>query len=168
MNAQTAVEPAAKPPTTFTPDKKTVLVPSSVKPVDGYVYLASPYSHPSKEQQEARWVVICRVAANMMNRGWRVFSPIAHSHPIEQYGGAKNKGHDFWMNQDLALLAKADALVIATIPGWTFSKGVGMEIEYAKKHGIPILTTRTGVSVSAPSDDWLDVLRVEDAEYKNV
>jgi hypothetical protein len=53
---------------------------------DDLVYLASPYTHADKAVMEDRFRAACRYAACLMRRGINVFSPIAHSHPIAQFG----------------------------------------------------------------------------------
>ena len=50
-----------------------------------YVYLATPYSHPDSGVREFRFVESCATAAKLMNIGFPVVSPIAHSHPIAAY-----------------------------------------------------------------------------------
>lgn len=68
-----------------------------------------------------------------------VFSPIAHSHPIEQHfdeGGVE--GHDFWLRQDFAVLDRCSKLVVLTLPGWEQSRGVAAEIARAHELGIPL------------------------------
>lgn len=103
-----------------------------------YVYLASPYSHASPLIRAQRFEAACKAAAKLMQAGYAVFSPIAHSHPIEQHFGGKVEGLEFWMKQDLPLLAAASRLAVLTLEGWEASRGVAAELEYAKKIGLPI------------------------------
>ena len=101
----------------------------------GYVYLASPYSG-TVEQREQRFVAVCKVAADRMKDGDVIFSPIAHGHAIEQHMGGI-QSHQFWMDQCFAMLRSADMLVVLCLPGWRDSKGVALEIEFAKNNNIP-------------------------------
>jgi hypothetical protein len=106
-----------------------------------YAYLASPYSHENPEIMEERYRLAVLAAADLMMSGWVIFSPIVHSHSIGQQLGKQAGGnlnpvtHNFWMNQDLPLLAAADVLLVLCLPGWRESKGVKEEIEYAKRAG---------------------------------
>lgn len=103
------------------------------------VYLASPYSHPNPAKKEERFRLACEAAGTLMKSGQTVFSPIAHSHPIEQhFRDGRAEGHDFWLKQDFAVLAHCSKLVVLAIDGWEKSKGVAAEMEFAAQHGIPV------------------------------
>jgi len=97
------------------------------------IYLAIPYSGMEEQSFEAS----CRIAAKLMNEGHIVFSPIAHSHPLVAHG-APQGDHDFWMKQDLAVLEHCDEMHIVCLDGWRESRGVGVEIVFAREHNIPI------------------------------
>ena len=102
------------------------------------IYLASPYSkYPAG--REAAYKEVCNEAANVMQSGYAVFCPIAHSHSIEVEGmGGNVMDGDWWLEQDFAVLAKCDELWVYQMPGWKDSYGVSKEIEFAKAKGIPI------------------------------
>lgn len=103
------------------------------------IYLASPYSHADPAERERRYREACRVAGNLMKRGKRVFSPIAHSHPIEQaFEDKRQEGHDFWLYQDFAILRHATELHVLRLEGWERSKGIAAEVEFAVLLGIPV------------------------------
>lgn len=74
-----------------------------------------------------------------MQDGNTVISPIAHSHGVADYlpDNLRLDG-DFWMEQDLPLLAKCDEMAVLCLEGWEASKGLKLEIAFASKHGIPI------------------------------
>ncbi len=104
------------------------------------LYLASPYSHSSLIVMEARFKDACSAAARLMERGYTVFSPIAHSHPIADHLRPDFRTNfDFWMKQDLPILKVSDALVVLKLDGWDKSRGVQAEIAYARANGIPIM-----------------------------
>lgn len=103
---------------------------------DGFVYLASPYSHPFKSVREARVAAVQQKAVQLMEEGYNVFCPIAHTYPLE--GLVKVDKHDFWMKQDIAILQYAQKLFVLCLPGWLSSSGVTEEIKYARDHGIPV------------------------------
>lgn len=106
--------------------------------MSGLHYLASPYSHPNPIIRNQRFDAACKAAAKLMQAGYVVFSPIAHSHPIEQHFGGQIESFDFWMKQDLAVLAASCRLMVLTLDGWEQSRGVAAELEYARKNAIPI------------------------------
>lgn len=102
------------------------------------IYLASPYTHANPAIKEQRFKQVCAVAGRLMKEGKNVFSPIAHSHPIEQYfEDGKPEGHAFWLKQDFAILAKSTKLVVLTLEGWETSTGVAAELQFAQANGIP-------------------------------
>lgn len=108
----------------------------------GYVYLASPYSGTT-DQREQRLVAVCKAAADMMERGIVVYSPIAHGHTVSQY--MPDMSHQFWMDQCLPMLRRAERLAVLRIDGWESSKGVALEIEFAKNNNIPCSFVETSL-----------------------
>ena len=104
----------------------------------GFTYLASPYSHPDEDVRLERYEAACRAAARLMDQGEVVFSPIAHSHPIELVGQPKKPTHDFWMRQDRPILQHAAKLAVLMLPGWQNSKGVSEEVMIAHALHLPV------------------------------
>jgi nucleoside 2-deoxyribosyltransferase len=102
------------------------------------VYLASPYSHPDPDKLEERFQEVCVKAGELMMEGFEVFCPIAHSHPVDIYHKNLPRTHEFWLKQDYAILQHCKVLFVYMMEGWEKSYGVGAEIEFAKKHGIPV------------------------------
>lgn len=101
-------------------------------------YLASPYSHPDAEMRELRFRAVSRVAARLaVERGIMTFCPIAHSHPIsEEMGRLKSPtDHDFWLRWDHPFEGMCVGMTICQLPGWTTSKGVGVEVTRFKAAG---------------------------------
>jgi nucleoside 2-deoxyribosyltransferase len=103
------------------------------------LYLASPYSHPEQHVRELRFREACEAAAILMKKGWVVFSPIAHSHPVSVHGHLDGLDHEFWLRQDFALLDCADTLAVLCLDGWAQSKGTRAEINHATIRGIPVI-----------------------------
>ena len=102
------------------------------------IYLASPYSHPDPVVRENRFKQVCQKAGELMMKGYLVFCPIAHSHPISEYGDVDATSHDFWLTQDFAWLDVCDFLYVYKMDGWENSFGVNEEIKYANSKGIPV------------------------------
>lgn len=104
------------------------------------VYLGSPYTASTLAEMEERFKRVCQEAADLMNEGYEVFSPIVHSHPLADYMDPKLRtDHDFWMRQDLAILKHADFMYVLQLPGWTLSRGLKREMEFATDNGIPVI-----------------------------
>ena len=110
---------------------------------DTLIYLASPYSHPDPAVKADRFEAACKAAAWYMDRGFQVFCPIAHSHPIEQIGLGSIRNEDFWLHQDFAILRHCDELVVLCIDGWETSSGVAREIAFAANNNIPVTYDRS-------------------------
>jgi hypothetical protein len=111
----------------------------------GYQYLAAPYSHPDPQVRLARVVKCATAVANMMKNGGLPFSPLVHGYWTEQ-GAAVELPWELWMEHSFAMLGKAQACYVLTLEGWGLSKGVKAEIEFAKRHAIPLSY--------APADKW--------------
>jgi hypothetical protein len=101
------------------------------------IYLASPYSHPDPAVRQKRFEAACRAAAALLRAGIAVFSPIAHSHPIAQFGVPTT--WDFWQRVDRQYLRHCRALLVLRLSGWETSVGVQAEIELARLWGIPVI-----------------------------
>lgn len=101
------------------------------------IYLAAPYTHPDPKVRQARFEQVTNFAAELMNRGALVFSPITHSHPLA------DKCPDdpqFWERWYMTFLKHwANHLYVLQLSGWDKSKGVAKEIAYAGELGIPIV-----------------------------
>lgn len=100
-------------------------------------YLASPYSHPDPIVRAIRFRQACKAAAKLMRAGEAVFSPIAHSHSVEQQFD-EVEGFEFWMRQDIPILRHCSVLKVLRLPGWKQSKGIAHEMAVAKSLYIPI------------------------------
>ena len=103
------------------------------------VYLATPYSHADKVVRIQRVAQVDAKAAELMEGGYIVFSPISHSHPISEYCGVDSQDHDFWLRQDLWILVLCDELHILCLEGWAESKGIKAEIIKAEEYGMKIV-----------------------------
>ena len=100
------------------------------------IYLASPYTHPDRDVRQERFEAACRAAAALIRRGHVVFSPIAHSHCINQHGLPVE--WSYWERQDRRLLAACEELWVLQLDGWEHSRGVLAEIAIARALGKPV------------------------------
>lgn len=103
------------------------------------IYIASPYTHPDRALVEWRVDAVSAYTARLMREGKVAFSPIAHSHLVADHLEDKRFDFEFWMLQDLPILARCDAMHVLCLDGWRASKGVAREILFALTHAIPIL-----------------------------
>ncbi len=100
------------------------------------IYPASPYSHPDPAVREQRFRAACRLAAAFLRAGMLVFSPIAHSHPLVEFGLPTD--WRFWERYDRAHLERCDEVVVLMLDGWKESAGVQAEIRFARELGKPV------------------------------
>lgn len=110
------------------------------------IYVACPYTGTMKEQQK-RFEQVTQYSASLMQKGYRVFSPITHSHPIyntmpEEFISSIEDPHNFWLNQDLHFMHGCDMVHILCLDGWEDSKGIQAEVNYAKAIGIQVVKIR--------------------------
>lgn len=106
------------------------------------VYVAGPFRCPSQYvpgQQDA-WGIQRNVMAAMTVglEVWRMGAAalIPHANTMFFQNAAPDQ---VWLEGDLALLAKCDAVVM--LPDWERSKGAREEHAFAKERGIPVFYT---------------------------
>lgn len=104
------------------------------------IYLASPYTHPKEDIRLMRSLKAAKAAADLMEKGHIVYSPIVHGHEIARFLPEELAlDHAFWMRQDLTMLTEwADIMMVLTIPGWQASKGIAEEMKGAREKGLVI------------------------------
>jgi hypothetical protein len=101
-------------------------------------YLATPYTlYPLG--RVAAFKMACRVTANLLRAGVPVFSPIAHAHPISEYGNIDPTDRETWLRADRPMMEAARGLIVFKAAGWTESKGVQAEIETFTASGRSVL-----------------------------
>lgn len=105
------------------------------------LYIASPYSHEDAVVRRKRYNEVVGVTAKLTLDGWKVYSPIVHSHPLVEYAASmpthdikrlKDKDHNFWLIYDKTIMRLCDRLVIVLSSGWETSKGLKQEVSYFK------------------------------------
>ncbi len=106
--------------------------------IENYIYLASPYSHPDPQVREERFQEVNKAAAVLMQRGWVVYSPISHSHPIALAHDLP-RGWTFWGRMDKAFIKHALLVAVLMLPGWRESVGIKAEMAIAREFNIPVV-----------------------------
>lgn len=94
------------------------------------IYLACPYSSTVRSDVLERVFKVNLAAAHLFKLGYFVFSTISHTHPIKDVSDLDGD-FDFWAEYDYRMIDHCDRLVVLTLPGWQFSKGVAAEIRHA-------------------------------------
>src|ERR1035437_2595568 len=98
-------------------------------------YLATPYSKYPGGVNDA-FIAAAKLGARLLLIGVKVYSPIAHTHPIAMHGNINPLDHSIWLPFDEAMMALASSLIVAHMHGWQESRGITHEIaffENAKK-----------------------------------
>jgi hypothetical protein len=80
-------------------------------------------------------VVAAELAGRLVLAGVAVFSPIAHSHTVSRAAKIDPFSHNIWLPADRPLFEGAHGLLVAALPGWRESYGIGEEIKWAVEHG---------------------------------
>lgn len=101
------------------------------------IYVGTPYSKWA-DGLDAAFVEAAKLTARLMQAGLKVYSPIAHTHPLAIYGNIDPLNHDIWLPFDGAMMDKADAMIVAMMAGWETSKGVRHEIQVFTEAGKPV------------------------------
>lgn len=101
-------------------------------------YLATPYSK-YKAGINTAFAEAARIAALLLTTGVRVYSPIAHTHPLAIYGNLDPLDHSIWLPFDEAMMEAADCLIVARMDGWDESFGIKHEIEFFQREGKPVI-----------------------------
>lgn len=103
------------------------------------IYLASPYTHRDPAVMEERFEKVTAVAAQLINRGHIIYSPIMHFHPIAVRHELP-RDFAFWKEVNLQILKRCDELWILDLVGLSESRGVMEERLFAREQGIPVNT----------------------------
>jgi hypothetical protein len=98
------------------------------------IYLATPIRPKNGKTLEENVQYAKSLALELWKKGYTVFCPAANSDlPVSL--ADKEVEADRWLNGDIEILARCDALVVS--PGWQLSAGVKGEIACAEMYGIP-------------------------------
>ena len=108
---------------------------SMVKMKPGLYYFAHPYSGKTLQNRIANYELCRKRSAALLLRGYVIFSPIVHSHPIEMVSPEMlkwphKKRWRFWINIDLAIIEYVRFTGIILAPDWGRSKGCLKEYDW--------------------------------------
>jgi len=94
------------------------------------IYLASPYSHFDPKVREARFELACEACAWLTRKGFLVYSPICHWHPIAVRHQLPTD-FGFWSDTDQVMIGVCSHYMILRIDGWKTSLGIKAELQIA-------------------------------------
>ncbi len=98
------------------------------------IYLATPYTHKDPTVMEERYYGAMRLTKHLMLKGYHIFSPIVHCHPIAvQYDLPRD--FTFWQEYDKSFIKASEKVLIAYMTGWRESKGMRNDFLLAKELG---------------------------------
>lgn len=100
------------------------------------IYLATPYSHEDPLVRLARYEIAVEATSTLFRKGFFVYSPIVHGHPIT----VKGFGHQFtdWAQWNELMIWRSDQMVVVQMLGWETSKGIAAEVKIAERLGKPV------------------------------
>lgn len=107
-------------------------------------YVATNYSG-TQDQQRSRFEKITKFCGELSAVGIRAFSPVTHSHPIqEEWGSNKTASfdrHSYFVDIDLQIIPSCSALLIVRCnEDHDESVGIAKEIFYAIAHNMPMFS----------------------------
>ncbi len=123
------------------------------------IYVGTPYSKYPGGIEEA-FKDACKLTARLMGEGLKVYSPIAHTHPLAIYGELDPLDHAIWLPFDAAMMHKSDAMIVAMMSGWESSFGIRHEIQtFVEAYKPIIFLSPNDLSCEAAANDELKILR---------
>lgn len=120
-----------------------------LRDLPGFSYIGQPFTFYPHGHSAAAYDGATAAAA-LMKRGFRVFSPIVHSHRIAQVGYLSQTDGTFWEYQDKPFVDAASSLIVLKLPGWEQSKGLSHEIDQFEKARKPIVYVSLSVLDQTP------------------
>jgi len=118
-------------------------------------YLGTPY----RADPGNNYLRVNQIAAELLVKGIKVFSPISHSHPIgELLPKEVNASHSFWMSVDEPFMWLCDGLIVVQSLGWESSRGLAEEIGHFKGQQKPIVYYNPTHPIEALVVDLADAL----------
>lgn len=102
------------------------------------IYLASPFTHPDSEMMHYRYTAAYRYCAQQMQLGNTIFSPIVYGYVFWVTGHAE-ANHHWWRDFNEHMLITAQEMHVLCLLHWEDSQGIAHEIDFAQRHGIPVI-----------------------------
>lgn len=120
------------------PINKTEMAKFTFSEAENRIYLASPYTHKHKDIMALRYTKALHSTAEILSKGYLVFSPIVHNHLIA-VEHILPKDYAFWKDYSDSFLHNwAEAIVVLRLYNWEESIGVRAEIDLAQEKKLPV------------------------------
>lgn len=103
----------------------------------GYIYLASPYSHPDSSTRYERYLSAANAARTLLQNKLWVYSPIVHCHDMSERWGLPFDA-EFWREYDRCMVQSSREIFVLCLSGWEQSVGVAGEIRLAAELSKPV------------------------------
>jgi len=100
------------------------------------IYVAGPYTSALPYEIDQHILNAEKVALALISWGFTVLTPHKNNSNYERYEGLLNLNNDYWVQSDLMILARCDA--ICMLPDWKKSGGAKVEHTQAQQAQIPI------------------------------
>lgn len=101
-------------------------------------YLATPFTRYEMGLDAACYDATA-IAAKLVDKGFRVFPPITAGHNMAKVGYLDPVDDELWTWYNRGFVEKADACIVACLPGWEESDGVAHEIATFLMAGKPVV-----------------------------
>ena len=102
------------------------------------IYLATPYTSKDKITMVIRYEAAVEVAANLIKKGYIVFSPIVHCHPIAVIYNLP-RDYTFWSTYNASFILRwAQMLYVECLEGWEESESIKFDTAIAHAAGISV------------------------------
>jgi hypothetical protein len=124
------------------------------------IYLGSPYSKFTGGLHQA-FTEICQIAGKLISNQIKIYSPIAHCHPIALAADLDPLDHRIWVAHNHPIEVRCDALIITCMDGWRKSQGLAIEYHDFRLRDAPIYLLKPAewklFEVSPNRTLWFDV-----------
>jgi hypothetical protein len=101
--------------------------------MSGFIYVASPYSHPQITIEEARHAEVMRYVAKLLNRQEWCYSPILHCHTLA-ITHCLPRDAASWKDYNETMMRAANELHVLMLDGWRRSLGIKHEMDFWNEH----------------------------------
>ena len=102
------------------------------------VYLATPYFSEEEIVMELRYEEALEAASRLLKKGYLVYSPIVHCHPIAKIYKLP-RDHNFWLSYDMSfIIGWAQILYVQCMENWDESEGIKSDVSIAHAAGVDV------------------------------
>lgn len=96
---------------------------------EGFIYIASPYSHPETLVMSQRYYDVMDYVVGLLRENKWCYSPIVHCHEMANTHHLPTDAA-FWKDYNYTMMRAASGLHVLMLDGWRQSVGVADEIAW--------------------------------------